>query len=270
MNPAGSHEPIEDYLDDLLGCLNLPPRETRRLLAETEAHLRESAEALIRAGIAPVEAEVEAIRRFGSAREVAAAAGAARRPSVVALLAQGLWGVLTLAGLGLIAVGVSGGLAALFNAVSGPGFVGALPQTYPAPTCAYYLSIQPGATSCAQAAMWENSHDAVALRLLAGLAGAALIAAAWAWRHFARGDLSSIALRDGAVGAAAAIAFAVAAALLVGLSADLAIQHGSGGVGFYLTGGLASALGAVTCALWAHRRLRHLRPWRLGGTPATA
>lgn len=270
MSGSAPREPIEDYLDDLLLRLDLPPREARRLLAETEAHLRESAEALGRLGVPRVRAEAESIRRFGSPHEVAAAAGAARRPSVAALLSRGAWAALALAGLGLIAVGVSGALAALFNAVAGPNFVGGLPQSYPATTCAYYLSIHPGATTCAQAAMWENSHDAVALRLLAGVAGALLAAAAMGWRRLTPGDAASIALRDGAVGATAAAAFAIAAALLVALSADVAIQHGSGGVGFYLTGGLASGLGALTCAFWAYRSLRHLRPWRLGVRPATA
>lgn len=46
MSGSAPREPIEDYLDDLLLRLDLPPREARRLLAETEAHLRESAEAL--------------------------------------------------------------------------------------------------------------------------------------------------------------------------------------------------------------------------------
>ena len=270
MSGAASREPIEDYLDDLLLRLNLPPREARRLLAETEAHLRESADELGRLGTSAVQAEAEAIRRFGSAREVAAAAGAARRPSAPALLGQGSWVAMALAGLGLLAVGVSGALAALFNTIAGPGFVGGLPQKYSAATCAYYLSIHPGATSCAQAAMWENSHDAVALRLLAGLAGALIVAVAAAWRRVARGDASSLALRDGAVGAIAAMAFAIAAALLLGLSADSAIQHGSNGVGFYLTGGLAGILGTLACAFWAYRRLRHMRPWRFGHVPATA
>ena len=270
MSGRGRREPIEDYLDDLLGKLNLPPRETRRLLAETEAHLRESAERLRAQGMAPEEAEAMAVRRFGSAREVAAAAGAARRLSSLALLAQAAWACVALAAAGLVAVGLSGALAALFNSLAGPHFVGALPQTYPAATCSYYLAIHPAATSCTQAAMLENSQDAVTLRLLAGLLGTGLTALAWAWRRAARIDGSMIALRDAVVGAMAALVFGATSVLLTGLSADLVFQHGSGGSGFYLTGAIASALGAICCGLWSYRNLRHLHPWHVAAGAATA
>lgn len=259
----GTGDPIEDYLDELLLRLHLPPRDVRRLLAETEAHLRESAAGLQASGTTPQAAEREAVRRFGTAAEVAAAAGAARRPSVRSLAVHAVWAGVTLAGTGLVAVGVSGGLAALVNAVAGPGFVGALPRTYPAATCAYYLGIHPGASSCAQAATWENSQDAVSLRLLAGLLGLLLLAVGWTWRRALLDDPTTAALRDGAAAAIAALAFAAAAVGLVGVSVDLAVQHGSGGVGFYLTGGVTAAVAAALTAVWCRRRLRHLHPWLL-------
>ena len=265
-----SGEPIDDYLDDLLLNLRLPPRDTRRLLAETEDHLQEAAAFLRAQGMTPAEAEHEAVRRFGPTVEVASAAGAARRPSGMALLVQGALACLTLAGVGLTAVGISGALAALTNVIAGPHLVGALPRTYPASTCAYYLAAHPGTATCAQAAMWENSQDAVALRLLAGLFGVAVLFVAWAWRRASNGDRTTSALRDGVAAAFAAVAFGVAAAILVGTAVDLAVQHGSGGTGFYFTGGITAVVGAALSAHWSYRHLRHLRPWRLTHDPIPA
>ncbi len=263
--PSGSDpEPIEDYLDDLLLALRLPPRETRWLLAETEAHLREAAEAEERAGLGRSEAERAVVRRFGSPSEVAAAATAARRPSPMQTATTVVWSMLTLAGAGLAAIGLSGLLAGLANLTLGPGFVGALPQTYPAATCRYYLAVHPGATDCAQAAMWETSQDAVVLRVLAGLVGVLLLLVAWRSRRYLRSDRSGSLVRDGLVGAVAAVSFAVAAVILGGFAGDLAVQHGSGGVGFYLTGALVAGGAAVAGAVVALRTLRHVRPWRLG------
>ncbi|NMH96534.1 HAAS signaling domain-containing protein [Pseudonocardia acidicola] len=256
-------EPIDDYLDALLLRLHLPPRETRRLLTETEAHLRETAAGLQAHGMESRAAEREAVRRFGSAREIASAAGAARRPTLPTLLAQAVWACLALAGAGLLAVGLSGALAALLNAVAGPGFVGALPRSYPAATCHYYLAVHPGSGSCAQAAMWETSQDAVSLRALAGVLGLLLLAAAWLWRRALSGDPALAALRDGTVGAIAGLVFTAAAAFLIGTCVDLAVQHGSGGVGYYLTGAIVAIPAALLAGIWSYRRLRLLRPWRL-------
>lgn len=269
MSATESHgEPIEDYLDALLLRLHLPPRETRRMLAETEAHLRETAAELQAHGMQAPAAEREAVRRFGPAGEIASAAGAARRPAPVTLAAHATWAFLALVGAGLLAVGLSGALAALFNAVAGPRFVGALPRSYPGATCHYYLAAHPGSATCAQAAMWENSQDAVSLRALAGVLGLLLLAAAWLWRRRLAGDAALAALRDGTVGALAGLAFAAAAIALIGTGVDLAVQHGSGGVGFYLTGGIVAVPAALLAGIWSYRRLRLLRPWRLVDDPA--
>src|ERR1700710_2618036 len=65
-------EPIEDYLDQLMGELRGTPRETRRLLGEAEDHLRETAERLKRQqGYDEPAAQWEAVRQFGSPAEVA-------------------------------------------------------------------------------------------------------------------------------------------------------------------------------------------------------
>jgi hypothetical protein len=66
--------PIEAYLDRLLTDLTPGhPRDIRRLLAETEAHLRDAATDGVAHGLSPMEAEQEAVRRFGPSPVIAQA-----------------------------------------------------------------------------------------------------------------------------------------------------------------------------------------------------
>lgn len=257
----GREEPIEDYLDELLSCLRLPPRATRRLLAETEDHLREAASVAEQAGRSRLDAEREAIARFGPATRIASDASRARRPSAVAVSGAAAWAALALGGVGLTAVGVSGALAAVFNGVVGTRFVGALPQTYSPAVCGHFLSLHTGAGSCGLAAILENSHDAVALRLLAGLVGLVSVGLAWWTRRYLSTDPSFRRLLDGSTCLLAAVAFAAATAVLLGMSVDTAVQHGSGGVGWYLSGGLVSLVAAVAAGACTWRQVRTLRPW---------
>lgn len=88
---------IDAYLAELRRALRFRLLLVRnRLLAEAESHLRESAEALRRAGWAPDDAEREAVARFGSpekvASEAARAAGAVGffPAALVLLVALGL------------------------------------------------------------------------------------------------------------------------------------------------------------------------------------
>jgi len=259
--PGGHDEPIEDYLDELLGCLRLPPRATRRLLAETEDHLQQAAATAEQAGASRLAAEREAVRQFGTAAQVAAAASAARRTSPVAALGVLTWSGVLLGGIGLIAVGVSGALAAMFNLAVGRGFVGALPNTYSAAPCRHFLEVQPSAANCAAAAVLENSHDAVALRLLAGFLGLILVCLAWWSRRYLSTDPSFRRMLSAAISATAALAFGVASVFLLGMSVDIAVHYGSRGVGWYLSGGLVSLVGTVIAGFACWEQLRRLRPW---------
>jgi hypothetical protein len=254
-------EPIEDYLDELLSCLRLPPRATRRLLGETEDHLRQAADEAERAGASRVDAERVAVAQFGGAARVAAAASGARRTAPGDLVGALAWSAVTLAGVGLAAVGVSGVLAGLFDLLAGRRFVGGLPGSYSASTCGHFLALHPFAPTCGAAAVLENSHDAVALRAMAGLVGLVLIGVAWATSRYLNADPSFRRIVSALVSAAAALAFAVAAAFLFGQSLVTAMHHGSGGVGWYLTGGIASGLGAVVAVIWCWQQVRALRPW---------
>lgn len=254
-------EPIEDYLDELLSRLRLPPRATRRMLAETEDHLRQAAEAAEQAGASRVAAEREAVAQFGPPARVSAAAGVARRPAPLAALGVLTWSGLALGGVGLVAVGLSGVLAAIFDAVAGQRFVGALPYTYSAAPCRHFLALHPAAGNCARAAILENIGDAVALRLTAGVVGLALIGLAWWARRYLSPDPSFRRLLSAGLAVAAFLSFGVATVVLLGMSLDTAVHYGSRGVGWYLSGGLISLLGAAVAGLQAWRHLRVLRPW---------
>ena len=256
MNPQQT-EPIEDYLDELLLLAQMPPRVTRELLAEAEHHLRENAARLEQLGWDRQVAEREAVRLFGSPTAIGAAERLALRPTLgqtVAAIGQAL---LMLAGLGLTAIGASGLLAWVINGVAGPRFVGALPETYPASLCRNYLLIHPTAATCRQAAMLETSSDAVALRLLPGILGIVCLAAFWLCRRTNRPIGPLAAVSTVAVGVAA-LAFGSAATFLAGEAIDLAVQHGSGGVGWYLTGAIVAAIAAIPCAISTGRKLRRL------------
>src|SRR5438270_1326063 len=261
MSRRANDEPIEDYLDELLSCLRLPPRQTRRLLSETEDHLRQTADAREQRGVPRVQAEREAISDFGSASRIASEAGASRRADPATVLRLSLWTLVTLAGTALAAIGLSGAVAAAFLAIAGPHFVGALPQTYPAGLCRYFLTVHPRAVSCGAAATLENSRDAVGLRLLAGAFGGILLSAAAYSRRYVRADVSVRRMWNAASAVIATFAFAAAASWLLGSSVDIAVQHGSGGVGWYLSGAIVSLLGAGAAAVIAWRNLRLLRPW---------
>jgi hypothetical protein len=152
-------------------------------------------------------------------------------------------------------------VAAVFNAVAGTRFVGALPQNHSPAFCAHVLALHAGAGTCSIAAILENSHDAVALRLLAGLAGLVMLVLAWLTRRYLNTDPSYRHLLAATIYATAALAFGAAGAGLLAMSVNTAVHYGSGGVGWYLSGALVSLIAALAAALGTWRHLRILRPW---------
>lgn len=246
-------EPIEEYLDELYARLGGATRDARRVLEESAAHLRDAAGEGERAGLSRVEAEQAAVARFGSPAHVAGACARAHGPSPRQLVVDVAHASVLLGGLGLVGVGLSGAVVAALNAIFGYRFVGALPGSYSPAACRHFLAAHPGAGSCARAAVLENGQDAVSLRILAGLAGLVLLALGWAWRRRSTRAGSRRALAPVLVDSVAAAAFAAGAVLLAGQSVDLAVQTGSGGVGFYLSGAVIAAVGAVLFATRAAR-----------------
>src|SRR4051812_14535320 len=107
------HDPIDEYLDALLGRLRGDPSTVRRILTEAESHLRDAVDA-------GATAEV-AIARFGDVDIIATHLSPSRPWG---RLARELVVVAWLLGsLGLAAVGVSGVIAGAMDLAAGPRFV---------------------------------------------------------------------------------------------------------------------------------------------------
>lgn len=228
--------PIEDYLDDLLRRSRADARTTRRLIDEAADHLRSAADDLVAAGMSTVDAERAAVRRFGAAEPLLRAAA---RRSLRALVLETLRAAILLGGCGLLAVGVSGALAAAMNAIFGRNFVGG----------ATVLGTGAGPVS-------EIADDAVVQRIAAGVVGLVLLGA---YAVLRRHRAPTAVLPAGLVDALGAAAFAAGAVVLTGASVDQAVRGpGSDGVGFFLSGAIVALAGAVLFCIRATRAL--LRP----------
>jgi HAAS len=257
VNPSG--DPIEDYLDRLQAGLRTTPRETRRIIAEAEDHLRDGVADGQAAGLSEREAQEAAISSFGSVSAVVRAHQRRFPPAVVVgELVMAAW---KLAGILLLAVAGSGVVALIMNVLLGRRFVGGSPSaaTLSAARCHYWLSIWPSAHTCTQAAMLEASSDAVSLRVAAAVPGLLVMAAYVLVRHYRRrrGQERQV-LPDGFVPTVAASLFAAMAAGLAGLSVTQAHAVTLGGPGQYLSGAIA-ALAVAVAFVPALRRtlLRH-------------
>ena len=149
-----------------------------------------------------------------------------------------------LAAVGLIAIGVSGLLSAVFGAAFGESFVaGDRPGVgYAAARCAEFREYAPGAATCHEAATVHHYGEIVDDRIAAGLLGLALLAAYLIARrrhltetpHLPRAFTSTVGVS----------LFGLAGAALLALSADLALLGNSSSVGQYLSGGIVSAAAA--------------------------
>jgi hypothetical protein len=241
--------PIEAYLDELLASAgDAEPRAVRRLLAETEAHLRESAARLRGQGLDPEDAEREAVHRFGPVGTVTAAL----HPPLSALgripLRAFVRPVVGLAAIGALAVGLSGAVSELFGRLWGAGFVsGDLPGVaYTAARCAVLQAPYPG-LDCSQAAAEHHWGEVVEYRVLAGVVGLLLLLV---WRLLPR----EAPLPAGLVPALAAAAFLLGAAA-TGLQAANAAVQGGQGTGAWLSGAVVALPLAVVFAVVALRGL---------------
>ena len=103
-----SQDPIDRYVTRLGHALDLPRAVRRRVLQETEAHLRETAAALAADGLASDEAAKAAVERFGEVGEIARQIEDDRPPRSLprrSLLVVALAGAFAVAG---VAVAVTG------------------------------------------------------------------------------------------------------------------------------------------------------------------
>jgi len=200
---------IERYLDDLATRLRVGPVEARRLLAEAEEHLHETVAREEAAGADADLAQRRAIERFGTARQVAAAANG----PLVSLLASLVLGAAHLAAVGSLAVLAGTLLARIVAALTSTSAAFGPPRDYVAShsQVAHWLAVQPGAADWHAAAAAENADDTLVLRggfaLLCLLASLAVL---WVGRRRARPPA------DGVVPAIGVTAFGGAAVLLLG------------------------------------------------------
>jgi hypothetical protein len=225
---------IEDHLDDLLRRLRTDARTTRRLLAEATDHLYATATALREQGLPQAEAEAEAVRRFGP---IAPIVRETTRRSLVSLVAETARGGVFLGACGLIAVGISGLVALVMNIAVGRSFVGGV-TTFPGQGQGPSVD--------------EVADDAVVLRVIAGVIGLLVLLGYLAWQG--RGSTLRV-LPAGLIDALGAAAFAAATIGLTAAASDQAVQTGTPGVGFAVSGAVVALPATVYFCYRSARKL---------------
>ncbi|HEX3492040.1 MAG TPA: hypothetical protein VHU92_22020 [Streptosporangiaceae bacterium] len=260
-----SRDLIKEYLTELRGRLELAADEAELVVAEAEDHLRETEACGLATGMTQHEAQRAAISAFGSITAVVRAHasrpdGFIRGRTPGAILADLILGGWKLAAIGLIAVGVSGLVVRIMNYTLGRAFTGQAPAgvSFGKASCAYWMSLWPGAHTCATAHMLEASSDGVFLRVAAGALGAALLVAyglvRYVQRRYQMGPAVVLA------GYFPLLAAAVFGSGLLGLAVALATGIGiAQGPGTYLSGALVSAVFAAWYGRRAGPAFRHLR-----------
>ncbi|HEX2895435.1 MAG TPA: permease prefix domain 1-containing protein, partial [Marmoricola sp.] len=162
-------EQIERYLDELSTRLRIGPDRTRRFLAEAEEHLHEAVAQEVAAGADAEAAERRAIERFGTVREVSAAANGSLITRLESLALGGAY--LGVAGsLAVLAGTLLARLVAVATSASTtfgppPGFLPTRAQVD------HWLALHPTAHSWYAAATSENADDTLLLRSAFALLG---------------------------------------------------------------------------------------------------
>jgi hypothetical protein len=258
---------IEGYLDRLLGHLRGSTHDIRRILVETEEHLRDATAELVAAGVGEEEAQRRAIERFGDPRALARRFSARLAPVPPAMVAAELTrAAVPLGGVGLVAIGVSGLVAELLGRLLGAGFVaGDLPGvTYTPARCAEFLEYFPDAGGCEQAAAMHHWGEVVEYRVAVGVLGLLLLGGYLLWRRGRGGRPPEYlgVLPDGFAATVATSFYGLAAAVLTleGVDALLA-GHGSG-AGQWLSAAIVALAMAVLYGVSLYRTV--LNRARLG------
>jgi hypothetical protein len=162
------------------------------------------------------------------------------------LLARQLVGAaIVFAGVGLVAVGVSGALSAGLGATAGNSFVAGDPPDvhYGAARCAEFREYAPGARTCEAAATDHHFGEVVWYRAAAGVVGVGVLTgvAVVRRRHRRSGADEPTVLPRAFVPTVGATVFGGAAVALAAQSAALLGAHGRG-PGQFLTGALVAGL----------------------------
>jgi hypothetical protein len=236
---------VEGYLDRLLAHLRGSAQDVRRILSETEEHLRDATAELVAAGASETDAQRQAIARFGDPGTLARRFSTRLAPVPPTAVAAELARVTVLLGaVGLVAIGASGALAELLGRVFGPAFVaGDLPGvTYTAQRCAEFLEYFPNAGGCTQAAALHHWGEVVEYRVAAGVLGLFVLGGFTLWRRRRRGQEPPFLgiLPDGFSATVATSLYGVAAAVLA-LQSLGGFLAGGEGTGQWLSAAIVAA-----------------------------
>ena len=251
--------PIEVYLDELVeGLSGRRPRDLRFLLAETEAHLRDAAERGKAAGLSPSQAESDAVRRMGPVADLVAAEKR-RQTTSVAFVARGFFTTgLLLGGVGAVAVGISGILAAIVQLIWGArSLVDVAPgQTLTASDCSRWLAASPSAPSCRDAAVADWVSEVIGYRIILGLLGVVALTAYILLRRYWSHRNAWAALPTAVSDTIAVTLFGMATAVTLALGVDAIAVNGGNGSGQALS---ATPVALVAAAIFAVRLIRDIR-----------
>ncbi|HEU5266648.1 MAG TPA: permease prefix domain 1-containing protein [Jatrophihabitans sp.] len=260
MSPSNTPEPspVEAYLDELVRAMaTLPPRRLRDLLAETEAHLWDATAEGVASGLSQRDAETAAVARFGAAETIAAAERDTCPMPLSVVVGQTVRSAVLLGGIAAAAVGVSGLLAGLVYLIFGPrSLADPTAAVLTRQSCARWLAADPGAHSCAAAALSDWTFEAIGYRIGVGILGVAALAIYW-WLRRRADDRRHAALLPGLVQdtiATTGFAGAAVATLLLGIDA-VAVSAGRGSGQWFS----ATPVAAVLAAVFGVRLLRRLR-----------
>lgn len=251
--------PVDIYLDALAERLRGRGADIRRMLAESEDHLREAAEASVAAGADPMDAERLAVEAFGSPRIVARRFAASSGAGATEMMRHLAASLVFLGGIGLAAIGASGLLAWGMGATFGKSFIAGDPPgvTYTAARCADFLEYFPHAASCNEAALDHHYEEVLFYRELAGGLGVIVLAGVgirrWRGRRGAAGPLRPRALPDAFADVVGAALFGAAGVGLLGLGLMEVAARNSNGAGQLVTGG---AVALVVGAFYSVRVVR--------------
>jgi len=251
---------IETYLDDLLAGLVGEAGAVRRMLTETETHLYSGVEQAVARGVERDDAARAAVARFGPAERVAklwtASAPPKPMPPLTVMLRRAATQLAPLAGVGLVAIGISGLIARAMTSLWGLRFMFADPPgtTYPASSCSYWMSLHPHAATCANAYLAESLADGLNARYAAGFLGVVVLAVIALRRRLRHTPLISPPMPSTALSAVAL--FGAATIALAALAADaIRVSHGNG-AGKWLS---AAVVALIVCVSYGFAYLRSTR-----------
>jgi hypothetical protein len=259
--------PVERCLDELFDQLAGTGAAGRRSMAEAEDHLRSATAAARSAGLTAVEAEHDAVQRFGDPAAVGAQLQTTHRGTGVVLRPL-LAGAFVVGVIGLLAVGVSGLVSELTGRFLGAPFVAGDRSgvTYTAGRCADYLGIFPRAGTCEAAAALDHWGEVVLGRAVLGLLGLVGLGIGLVIRKGLARQWSAWRPPASAVALVLTALAGFGSVVLLG-PALLGMAFGErNGVGAPLADGLVAATVAVGAALWGLRSRKPPHPHGSAGS----